>query len=175
MQSAPISPVRAYLWNWLPLVAWCSLIVVESTDMMSGQHTGHWLYVILNRWLHLGLTGQFVYNVLNLTLRKAGHVFGYAMMSVLFFRAYRNHLRWREGLSLNSVLSNRRDWCWRIQWAAFGVMFTFLVATADELHQMTIPSRTGTWHDIVLDTSAAIVAQLLLRKWIARRHDAVAS
>ena len=143
--------------------------------MMSGQHTGHVLWVILNRYLHLGIPGETVYGAVNLALRKAGHVFGYAMMSVLFFRAYRNHLRWRRGLSLASLWYDGWDWCWRAQWAVFGVMFTWLVASADELHQMRIPSRTGTWHDIALDTSAAIVAQLLLRKWIARRHEAAAN
>jgi VanZ family protein len=170
-----MSATEAFVRNWLPLLAWCSLIVVESTDMMSGQHTGHWLYVFLNRYLQLGLSDQFVYGAVNLALRKAGHVFGYAMMSLLFFRAYRNHQRWRHGLSLNSIWRDGLDWCWRAQWAVFGVLFTLLVATADELHQMTIPSRTGTWHDIVLDTSGAIVAQFLLRKWIARRHEAAAS
>jgi len=168
-----MSPTEAFVRNWLPLVVWCSLIMVESTDLMSGQHTGFFLLRFF-RLFHLGYPGYWVWT-LNFILRKAGHVIGYAMTSVLFFRAYRNHLRWRHGLSLNSLWSDGWDWCWRTQWAVFGVIFTFLVATADELHQMTIPSRSGTWHDVALDTSAAIVAQLLLRKWIARQHEATAS
>ena len=41
---------------------------------------------------------------------------------------------------------------WRPEWAALAVLCTFLVAAADELHQMSIPSRTGTWRDVALDT-----------------------
>jgi len=49
-----------------------------------------------------------------------------------------------------------------------------LVASLDEWHQTFIPSRTGTWHDVVLDGSAAVGGQillyLLLRGW--RSHTA---
>ncbi|HEX8925693.1 MAG TPA: VanZ family protein [Terriglobales bacterium] len=174
MPSAPTSPATAFLRNWLPLVLWCFAIAVESTDMMSAGHTGGLLSLILDRYLHLALSDESI-ALLNLLLRKAGHIIGYAVMSLLFFRAYRNHLRWRHGLSSDSPRSDGWNWCWRAQWALLGVMFAVLVATADELHQMTIPSRTGTWHDIVLDTSAAIVAQILLWKWLARRHATVTS
>lgn len=173
MASAPISPLRAFIWNWLPLVVWLSLIVGESTDLMSGEHTGFFLLRFF-RLFHLGYPGFWVWE-LNFILRKLGHFFGYAMMSVLFFRGYRNHLRWRHGLSSDSMWSDGWDWCWRAQWAVLGVMFTFLIATADELHQMTIPSRTGTWHDVVLDTTGAVVAQLLLWKWIAWRREVASS
>ncbi|HEX8924729.1 MAG TPA: VanZ family protein [Terriglobales bacterium] len=141
--------------------------------MMSAGHTGSWLWLVLNHHLHFGLPVHAI-ELTNFLLRKSGHVIGYAMISVLFFRAYRNHLRWRDGLSLTSLWNDGWSWCWRAQWALFGVMFTFLVASADELHQMTIPSRTGTWHDVVLDTSGAIVAQVVLWKWLVRRHATVA-
>jgi VanZ family protein len=37
-----------------------------------------------------------------------------------------------------------------------------LVASLDEWHQTYIPSRTGTFHDVLLDSAAALVAQILL-------------
>ena len=160
---------EAFVWNWLPLVVWLSLILVESTDLMSSDHTGSFLLRLFSL-LHLGSPGEWVW-ALNHLLRKLGHVIGYGMISVLFFRACRNHLRWRHGFSPSSLWSDDWDWVWRAQWAILGVAFTFLIATADELHQMTIPSRTGTWHDVALDTSAAIAAQFLLRRWMAWRHE----
>jgi len=33
----------------------------------------------------------------------------------------------------------------------------------DEIHQSFVPSRTGTWHDVVLDMAGAAVAQILIR------------
>jgi len=58
-------------------------------------------------------------------------------------------------------------WAWR--WAQVAFFMTVLVASLDEWHQSFIPSRTGTWHDVVLDGAAAVGAQillyLLLRGW----------
>jgi VanZ family protein len=42
------------------------------------------------------------------------------------------------------------------------VLGTLLVASLDEWHQTFLPSRTGRWQDVVLDTSAGIAAQVLL-------------
>ena len=39
---------------------------------------------------------------------------------------------------------------------------TALVACLDEWHQSYLPSRTGNLHDVVLDSTAALVAQILL-------------
>jgi VanZ family protein len=45
----------------------------------------------------------------------------------------------------------------------------------DEWHQSYIPSRTGTWHDVLLDSSAALVALILIRFWISRRTKSAAA
>jgi VanZ family protein len=49
---------------------------------------------------------------------------------------------------------------------------TVLVASLDEWHQTFIPSRTGTVRDVILDSGAALTAQivifLLLRKTSTR-------
>jgi len=36
------------------------------------------------------------------------------------------------------------------------------VASLDEWHQTYLPSRTGTYKDVILDSTAAIAAQILL-------------
>jgi hypothetical protein len=40
------------------------------------------------------------------------------------------------------------------------------VASLDEWHQSFLPSRTGTIHDVVLDTTAGLAAQILLFLWL---------
>ena len=49
-------------------------------------------------------------------------------------------------------------------------MLTAVVASLDEWHQTFIPSRTGTIHDVILDTSAAIAAQLLVYSFVRLRY-----
>jgi VanZ family protein len=39
---------------------------------------------------------------------------------------------------------------------------TAAVASLDEFHQSYIPSRTGRWQDVVLDSTAALVLQIVL-------------
>ena len=83
-------------------------------------------------------------------IRKSGHVFGYGLLSILFFRA------WRE--TLPSLTGAR----WMLRWSSIAVLGTAVVASLDEWHQSFIPSRTGTYKDVILDTSAGIAAQLAL-------------
>ena len=45
----------------------------------------------------------------------------------------------------------------------------------DEWHQSYIPSRTGTWHDVLLDSTAALGALILIRFWISRRTKSAAA
>jgi VanZ family protein len=46
------------------------------------------------------------------------------------------------------------------------------VASLDEWHQSFIPSRTGRWQDVVLDTSAGIATQILILLWGIHRPPA---
>jgi VanZ family protein len=44
------------------------------------------------------------------------------------------------------------------------------VASLDEWHQSFLPSRTGRWQDVVLDSSAALVAQIIIWMLLRRRR-----
>jgi VanZ family protein len=82
-------------------------------------------------------------------LRKIGHIVGYFILSVLMFRSWR---------ATFPRLSTR--WC--LQWATVALLSTSLVAMLDEWHQSFLPSRTGTFRDVMLDSAAALVAQVAL-------------
>jgi VanZ family protein len=62
------------------------------------------------------------------------------------------------------------DVTWTPRWAAIAILGTALVASLDEWHQSFIPSRTGRWQDVALDTCAGMGAQLLLLWWMRRRR-----
>ena len=87
--------------------------------------------------------------VVHVILRKTGHFVGYATLSLLLFRSWR---------ATFPRLSTR--WC--LQWATLAFVGTALVASLDELHQTFLPSRTGRFEDVVLDSTAALIAQIVV-------------
>jgi len=136
---------------WIALILWLIVIAIESTDWLSAHHTGRILYPLLHYLFGIGWER---FEHLHFFIRKGGHVFGYGLLSILLFRA------WRETLPVASSAE------WTFRWANIAVLGTALVASLDEWHQSFIPSRTGTVHDVILDTCAGIAAQILVLIWI---------
>lgn len=134
--------------QWIPALIWIGVICFESTDMMSSANTGSILYAVVTR-----LFGQIDVIALirwNHYLRKIGHVIGYAILSWLLFRAWR------------ATLPSPMGRLWTLHWARLSFWMTVLVASLDEFHQTFIPSRTGRWQDVVLDSTAAFALQIFL-------------
>ena len=144
---------------WIALILWLIVIAIESTTYMSSQQTSRILYPILHFLFGINYA-QF--EPWHHFLRKCGHVLGYALLSILLFRA------WRE--TLPSPLGLK----WTPRWAAIAVFGTAFVATLDEWHQSYLPSRTGTYRDVILDTSAGIAAQLAIFLYHKRRRRRLA-
>ena len=144
---------------WIAAILWLILIAIESTDYLSSANTSRIMYPILHF-----LTGvdPVRFEVWNYYIRKVGHVVGYFGLSVLLFRA------WRATLRRDAIVQ------WTLRWASSAFWMTALVASLDEWHQTTIPSRTGNLHDIALDSTAALVGQVLVFCWNARRRDRTA-
>jgi VanZ family protein len=147
---------------WIAAILWLIVIAVESTNLGSSNNTSRILYPILHFLFGVDLPH---FEHLHHYLRKGGHVFGYGLLSILLFRA------WRETLS---VVDGAK---WSLRWATLAVLGTALVASLDEWHQSFNPARTGTPRDVLLDTCAGIAAQTLLllyyagaRKFTERRR-----
>jgi VanZ family protein len=147
------SSTKRILKVWLPSVIWLAVIVTESTNLGSSEHTQRILYPILHYLF--GISPQR-FEILHVILRKTGHFVGYFTLSVLLFRSWRGTF---------PRLSTR--WC--LQWATLAFACTALVAALDELHQSFLPSRTGTFRDVVLDSTAAVVAQIVIFAILRRR------
>lgn len=131
---------------WVATILWLIVIAIESSAYLSAQNTSKILYPLLHFLFGVDRAG---FEPWHFFLRKSGHVIGYALLSVLLFRA------WRETLP-----ASRRKWT--LRWATIALLATALVASLDEWHQSFLPSRTGRWQDVVLDTSAGVGAQVLL-------------
>jgi VanZ family protein len=132
---------------WIALILWLIVISIESTAYLSSQNTSRFLFPLLHFLFGIDYARFAPWHFL---LRKTGHVFGYGLLSILFFRAFRETLPAAGGAR------------WSFRWAGIAVLGTILVASLDEWHQSYIPTRTGTLHDVILDSCAGMAAQLVL-------------
>lgn len=167
MAKPDSSPVRTILRAWWPALIWIGLIACESTDKLSADNTSHILYKVLSRFF----PNVNLYDVLmlNVFLRKTGHVMGYGILSLLLLRGWRRTLvraRATLGRSMVGLVTFGRT-------AVLAWLGTAFVASMDEWHQSYIPSRTGTWHDVVLDSTAGLVFLTIAYAWLRRPRAAV--
>ena len=145
--------IRRLVIDWVLLLAWMCLIFAGSTDLMSAEHTSRFLVPFL-LWLDPHISFQTIMLV-QLIVRKAGHVTEYAILAALLWRVLRHH--WPLV---------RRSF-WRPATVALAVAMIF--ATTDEFHQSFYPSRTATAHDVMIDTMGAIIGLLICWMFVRNR------
>jgi VanZ family protein len=146
---------RETLKAWIAAILWLIVIFIESSSYLSSHETSRIMYPILHFLFGINY-GQF--EPWHHVLRKTGHVVGYGLLSFFLFRAWR------------ATLPKRGNPRWTLYWADIAVFGTALVASLDEWHQSFIPSRTGRWQDVVLDSSAAVATQVLLYLFLRKRE-----
>lgn len=139
--------MKLFLRYWLPLIAWLTLIFVNSTDLMSAEHTSRIIEPLL-RWLYPTISPRTMAEV-QFYLRKAAHVSEYAILAALLYRALGNTiLRGRALLS-----------------AAIVLLVCSLYAVTDEFHQSFVPSRTASARDVAIDSAGALIGLLIINKF----------
>jgi VanZ family protein len=139
---------------WIAAGLWMILIAIESTSYLSSANTGRFLYPLLHFLFGIE-NSRFL--VLHHYLRKIGHFVGYFILSFLLFRAWRITLPRFSG--------------WAMRWATIAFFMSVLVASLDEWHQSYLPSRTGTIQDVILDSIAALTAQIVILLWLQSRRE----
>ncbi len=144
---------------WLPAILWLLVIALESTSLGSAANTGAVLRALLT--FFFGTVSPVTYQHVHYALRKAGHFFGYAVLSLVMFRA------WWATLALRREDAVAPSWrnMWR-RWipsaALLALASTVAVASLDEWHQTMLASRTGNVRDVILDSLAGAFTQLML-------------
>jgi VanZ family protein len=138
---------KQLLKYWIATALWMGLIAVESTDYLSADNTSRILYPIFHFFTGVDAV-RFV--VWDYYIRKVGHFVGYFGLSLLLFGSWRATLRRTGGLR------------WSLRWAAIAFFMTAFVASLDEWHQTYLSSRTGSVHDVLLDSCGAMLAQILI-------------
>jgi VanZ family protein len=143
------------LKTWIAAILWLIVIAIESSSLGASTNTSRILYPIFH---YLFGMNYHRFEHWHVYMRKGGHVFGYGLLSILLFRA------WRETFPVEKLLR------WALLWASLAVVGTAVVASLDEWHQSFNPLRTGTVRDVFLDTGAAVIAQFLVFLWLRRSN-----
>jgi len=131
-----------FLKNWAPPVLWAILISYFSTDTFSFARTSsyfdpllNWLFPALStegrEWIHAGV-------------RKLGHWSEFFIFALLLAHAFQSS----TSLSL------------RIRWMLWTLLIVAFYASADEVHQLFVPSRSGSFKDSLLDIFGGCCAVL---------------
>jgi len=123
--------------RWLAAAAWTAVLFAVSSDLFSSSHTGGLLRALIG-----GLVSPAMFEHIHFALRKLGHMTGYGIAAILYYRALLPHHARPILLALLLVVA---------------------VASLDELHQSTIPSRTGTPVDVLIDLTGGTLALAVLR------------
>lgn len=141
---------------WVPVLVWAAMISVASTQSFGAEHTSHVILPFL-RWL-MPHAGRETLVVIHHLIRKGGHVFEYAVLSLLVVYGFR---------------AGRKQWRW--EWAGWTLLIVACYAGLDEVHQAFVPGRGSSIWDAGLDTLAgatALVMAWMFFSWRAKKADA---
>jgi VanZ family protein len=128
-----LTKVKSFTYYWLPLIVYCLLIYIQS-DHPSPQSLP-----------------SFEYS------DKLLHFAAYAVMGVLFYRAYQT-LSLKNNIRLLMLLS---------------VISAALYGVSDEVHQSFVPARDAQLSDVTADVLGAVGGVYLYNWWIMAREGRV--
>ena len=149
-------------WACTPLALWLAAIALASTNIASAAHTDVWLW----RLVHLvspdtlgGDSFSSHFGALSWGVRKTAHLVEYCVFGLLAAHTV-------KALFPGYSCGHTRRTLWRM--AAVVLPLGLLVASADELHQTSVPSRTGAIRDVAIDVVG--VSAGLLGIWLIGRR-----
>ncbi|MDX2501310.1 MAG: VanZ family protein [Deltaproteobacteria bacterium] len=125
--------LKNFIYYWLPVILYCIAIYIQS-DFPSSEHIP---------------TFEFSDKVL--------HFLAYAVMGVLFYRAYQT-LSFKNNIQLLMLLS-------MISASLYGI--------SDEIHQSFVPDRDGSLMDVMADVLGAVCGVYLFNLWMMFRKAGV--
>jgi VanZ family protein len=126
-------------------------ILIASGDSFSFSRTGSWLKVLLD---FVSVVPPAYSAAVHLIVRKAAHLVEYSLLGLLAYRAFQ--CTWRE---------------WPAdRWWVGSLALALACAAADELHQSVVVSRTGSFGDMLVDTTGALLGVYLFQLLTPQPH-----
>lgn len=117
----------------LALIAWMGLIFFMSSQVATTSSGISSLFVEPIKPYAPGFTED----ILTTLVRKSAHIFLYFVLGILIFNALRDYKFSNTPLVL------------------FSILFAFLYAITDEIHQSFVPGRSAELRDVLIDTLGA--------------------
>lgn len=137
---------------WLPAIVVGILISLFSTHRFSGEQTGRVILPVL-RWL-FPFAGPRALHLMHTGIRKLAHIIEFGIFSITVFHGARAE---RHG--------------WKLSWAVLTLLIAVTYAGLDEWHQSFVPLREPRLSDVLIDSTGALLAQVLV--WVyAKLHRA---
>ena len=141
--------LSVWLRAWVPVLAFSMVFVIESTTYFGSERTSGPLLRVAEAIF--GYDIAVYWETIHHMIRKTGHFMAYGFFSLVCFRSF-----W---LVLRCVATELHR---RLQAHGLAILVTFIVASADEIHQTFLPNRDGSFSDVMLDTSGAVALGLML-------------
>lgn len=135
---------RGRIARYAPLLLWIGVIFLLSGSLGAASNTSLIIRPAL-LWLFPDITEPSI-RAVQFWVRKTAHFTAYGMLGFLAVRAFIRSSR--------AMLRNRRF--------AFALLLVSLVATADEINQSFLSSRTGAATDALLDISGGLTVILII-------------
>ena len=128
--------------SWILVIAWMIFIFYMSNQPANISNEQR--DFVLNLIKHLGIDINNIYIDLAITIiRKGAHFSEYLILSLLYFNLLRFYINKNKALVLSIILC-------------------FLYASTDEFHQLFVEGRAGRFTDVLIDTSGAFTASILV-------------
>lgn len=151
----------------LPVTLWVTAIALASTSIASEAHTNVWLSHVIHLLSPGTLDGDSSshFGALSYAMRKTAHLAEYGVLGLLTTGAVKALFpRYADGTNPRTLG----------RLAVIVIPFGTLVASADELHQTTLSSRTGSIRDVGIDMiglSAGVVVMWVIGRRRERKAD----
>lgn len=126
---------------WILLIFWMSLIFYMSNqpaDISNGQSD-----FVIKFFSYIGIElNDYFGNLASFIVRKGAHFTEYLILYFLFYNLNKNYFDKKSKL--------------------YSIIFVFLYACSDEIHQFFIPGREMQIRDVIIDTSGGVFGYLLI-------------
>lgn len=126
---------------WALLIFWMSLIFYMSNqpaDISDGQSD-----LVINLFSYIGIElNNYFGNLASFIVRKGAHFTEYLILYLLAYNSNKNYFNKEAKL--------------------YSIIFVFLYACSDEIHQFFIPGREMHIRDVIIDTIGGLFGYLII-------------
>lgn len=141
------------IMSWVILIIW--MIVIFLMSHQPGEVSSSQSDLVLKFFSLIGIElNDYLGELATLVIRKAAHFSEYMILFLLAYNVTKNYINERKK-------------------RLFLIVFVFLYACTDEIHQYFIPGRTMAFKDVLIDTSGGVLGYIIIsvvEKFKSRRY-----